>query len=875
MCSPMYLATNPSYRLWSWFRIALLVGVLAACGGTATTETEQQAGADPADSVVLRDIQISLENERVVHGLSSQAYAAGLYSNNDSADLSAAVQWSSSDSTVATVNAAGEITGLQVGSTLIAATKDGLTASANLVVDEAALLALSIHPQNRQLAAGLTQQFSALGEFNNGDSYDVTELVSWQSSDANVITIAENSGLVQAVASGSASISASVGAITTTTLVTVSEASLSGIEISADQTQLPTGTKLTLVATGIFSDHSVMDLSAQVNWQSSDEAVASIDALGQVSAISTGTTQISLSHLGQSASLDITAIDAALVAVEISPASPGIIQNDHLQLYATARYSDGTSLDVTKQVTWLSSDETVLVVGNSALDRGEAQGLAPGAATVTAYFEGEQQDVDITVSEASLTNTEITPIESNLAVGTRQRFSVTGHYDDGSSRDITEQVQWSIIDSSIANSDTAGVFKAAAVGSSQVIATLDKVVAFAVLDVSAATLDRIEISPLDIGIAAGYQTQLTAMGHFSDNSSQDISDSVLWQSSTPAAASISNADGRQGLLTAVAAGTSTISVRHDSVSSEALVTVSAATLDSITIQTTSTEMTVGHSQTLTALGHYSDDSVLDLSDAVTWSSSNESSAAVSNAKVEKGLVTALSEGPVTITAGIDGVNASVNLDLSADPNAVVSLSLSAAPNVILSNGADASTITFKLQPAASDGQVADNTPIEIEIIEGDHHSLQTIYSSNGQASVDLSSTHDGYIEIRARLANGISSSAHLFSSDDFANVIARVGLVSVQYENDTLLAGSWFGLLMKNLSNRDFDLEQYEFSNGLNSNTFPVADINDGQLGAGEQGTVLVTLADDQLDEGLTGVMSLSDPGTAQTFSITTQFTQP
>jgi hypothetical protein len=64
-------------------------------------------------------------------------------------------------------------------------------------------------------------------------------------------------------------------------------------------------------------------------------------------------------------------------------------------------------------------------------------------------------------------------------------------------------------------------------------------------------LESIEVTPATSTILTSsgiFNQQFTAIGHFSDNSTQDLTTSVLWNSSTNVA-NISNTQGFQGLAT--------------------------------------------------------------------------------------------------------------------------------------------------------------------------------------------------------------------------------------------------------------------------------------------------------------------------------------
>jgi alpha-tubulin suppressor-like RCC1 family protein len=91
------------------------------------------------------------------------------------------------------------------------------------------------------------------------------------------------------------------------------------------------------------------------------------------------------------------------------------------------------------------------------------------------------------------------------------------------------------------------------------------------------TLTSISLAPLNMTIAAGATQQFAATGHYSDQSTQDLTTQVIWTSSQVAIATISTAAGTDGLATGVAAGTTVISASLGGVSEETNLTVTAKT----------------------------------------------------------------------------------------------------------------------------------------------------------------------------------------------------------------------------------------------------------------------------------------------------------
>ena len=153
--------------------------------------------------------------------------------------------------------------------------------------------------------------------------------------------------------------------------------------------------------------------------------------------------------------------------------------------------------------------------------------------------------------------------------------------------------------------------------------------------------------------AVGATSQLTATGTYNVAPlTEDLTSSAVWVSDTTA-----NATVAAGLVTGVAAGTSSITASIGEVTSAPTTfTVTAAparTLQSIAI-TGSASIVEGATAQLTATGTYNVAPLTeDITDDVDWLSSVTATATVNTT----GIVTAVAEGSTDITASLGSVNA--------------------------------------------------------------------------------------------------------------------------------------------------------------------------------------------------------------------------
>ena len=171
----------------------------------------------------------------------------------------------------------------------------------------------------------------------------------------------------------------------------------------------------------------------------------------------------------------------------VTPADPSIADGTTQQFTATGLYTDGSTQDLTTEVTWASSDEAVATVSNADDSKGLATAVGAGSTTVSATSGGVTGDTTLTVT-ATLVSIEVTPADPSIANGLTQQFTATGLYSDGSTQDLTTEATWASSDEAVATVSNTGLATAASVGSTTVSATSGAVSGDATLTVIPAPL---------------------------------------------------------------------------------------------------------------------------------------------------------------------------------------------------------------------------------------------------------------------------------------------------------------------------------------------------------------------------------------------------
>jgi uncharacterized protein YjdB len=380
------------------------------------------------------------------------------------------VTWSSSRSSVATVDAAGLVRGVAAGSATISATSDGVSGSASISVSdtEPAAASVTLSPSNAALGVDNTVQLTATAQDAAGNTLP-GKTVTWSSSNSSAATV-DTGGLVRGVAAGSATISGTSDGVSGSASITVSDTgpAVAAVTVSPSSTALTVGSTVQLTAT--VKDAAGNTLSDKtVAWSSSRSSVATVDATGLVRGVAAGSVTISATSDGVSGTAAATVTEPSVAAVTVSPSSTSITVGSMVQLTATVRDAAGNTLSG-KTIAWSSSNSAVATVDGAGLVRA----AGAGSATISATSDGVSGSAAVTVTEPSVASVTVSPSSASVAVGSAVQLTAT--VKDGAGNTLSgKTVTWSSSNSSLATVDAAGLVRGVAAGSVTVTATSDGV----------------------------------------------------------------------------------------------------------------------------------------------------------------------------------------------------------------------------------------------------------------------------------------------------------------------------------------------------------------------------------------------------------------
>ncbi len=633
-------------KAFAWTLAAVSLMLLVSCSGLPKTGTPGNA--------TLTSIDVTPASASVAANANQPFTATGHYSNGTTQDVTASAQWSSSNISIASIDATGMAKGLKNGAVTITANISSIQGSANLTVTSAGinLTTIAIFPQISSVPVNSTQQFSATGTYSDGSSRDLTSLVTWSSS-SNVTATIDANGLLTAVAAGSATISAALNGVTQSLLITVTTPTISSISVTPVGLTLPIGINQQYVVTAFYTDGSSADLQNGAVWSSSSPAAATIDAsTGMATTAGPGTTTITATVGAFADSSTLTVVDAHLQSISVTPATATIATGTAVQFSATGIFDDG-STQLLPSVTWSSSAQNLLTVNSSGL----ATGVAAGGVTVTAISGGVSGTASVTVTNAALVSLSVSPASSTMPIGATKQFTATGTFSDSSTQDVTLSVLWSSSTAATATINNKGLVTSVAAGTSTIAAALGSVSGSTGLTVSNVNLTSITVTPASAQIAAGTSLKFTATGTFSDGSVTTNLSGVSWKSSKPQFASIRSSGFAHGKK----AGTVTISATSSGITGAATLVVGTGTLLSVAITPANPSVTIGSTQQFAAIGTFSDATTQDITFNTHWSSSSSTVATITNGPNAAGLATTTGIGVTTIGGNSGGTQASTSL----------------------------------------------------------------------------------------------------------------------------------------------------------------------------------------------------------------------
>ena len=533
------------------------------------------------------------------------------------------VTWSSSNDEVATVKD-GTITAVMEGEATITAKAGDLTASCKVTVQG---VKIELKPSTLDICVGDETDIEACLE-----PAEAKVKITWESTDPSIVSV-NDKGHVKALIPGDATICAATEKGRTAFCKVHVRSKMNSVTITAAEgkNEVNIGETLQLTATVNPADIPGMEME----WKSSDTSVATVDADGLVTAKSRGTVTISVTVKNgpetKTATYEIKILQP-VTSITVTPTTFELFVGDVIEI----------GKDLVIKVEPADADYsgfkyTASTPGIISVSQGKITGAKAGTVTLT-----------ITPVKANPKNLKA---ECKITVKARvEGVSIQG----GNTRTIqvkktvqlkatvtpsnaNQEVTWSSSDSKIATVDEKGLVTGVKAGTVDITATSKEnssLKATCKVTVENIPVSSVELDKTSLTLTEGDTYTLKATVKPDDA----FEKTPTWSSSNTSVATVSD----KGVVTAVKAGTATITAKCGGKSATCEVTVQAKAIavTGVSLNTTSLTLTVGDKQTLKATVTPSNAT----NKSVTWSSSNSTIASVSSS----GVVTAKKAGTAKI-----------------------------------------------------------------------------------------------------------------------------------------------------------------------------------------------------------------------------------
>ena len=511
----------------------------------AFTDNETQTPVVEVESVSLNKSEMTLTEGE------SETLAATVTPENAE---NKSIIWSSNNEAVATVDANGTVIAKRAGTAVITATStNGKSAGCTVTVEKKQIPVTEVRLSESTvgIVEGSTYKLTAtvLPE-NTTDSKNV----SWSSNNEAVATVDAN-GNVTAKRAGTAVITAtSTNGKSAGCTVTVEKKQIPVTEVRLSESTVGIVEGSTYKLTATVLPENTTD-SKNVSWSSNNEAVATVDANGNVTAKRAGTAVITATSTnGKTAGCTVTVSkkEIPITEVRLNKSTETLTEGETTTLTATVLPENTTD---SKSVSWRSSNSEVATVDAKGTVTAKRAGTAVITATST---NGKTAGCTVTVSKKEIPIIEISLDKSSATLTEGETTTIVATVLPENTTD-SKSVSWSSSNSEVATVDANGTVTAKRAGTAVITATsTNGKTAGCTVTVSKKEIPITEIS-LDKSSATLTEGETTTLTATVLPENTTYGKSVKWSSSNVAVATVD----LMGKVTAKRAGTAIITATSE------------------------------------------------------------------------------------------------------------------------------------------------------------------------------------------------------------------------------------------------------------------------------------------------------------------------
>ncbi|WP_341938408.1 Ig-like domain-containing protein [Marinimicrobium sp. C2-29] len=335
---------------------------------------------------------------------------------------------------------------------------------------------------------------------------------------------------------------------------------LSALTLDVSATNLAVGGNAEISVVAEYSDGSEKNVSSDVDATVSDADSLEVivgDPIVVTSLAWVASPTVEIQYQEGDVSLTETVefqVAAAITELQLDPSELTLpaLTRQTVQVYAL--YDDGAKEEVTDQVEWGVGNQSIATI-NSNAEGQYVEGLAEGETSIRAELASESVAARILVTSPIV---EALIIEAPLSMHLAEprQLKAIAHYQGGQELDVTSDAIWSSSNTNVAtvdNESSPGRVSPVSAGNVTISASLGEITSGQPIEVLAAVLTSIAITPESASSAVGQNTQFEVAGSYDDGSTEILTPAVEWSFSDP---SLVELDAETpGLIAAIAEGT--------------------------------------------------------------------------------------------------------------------------------------------------------------------------------------------------------------------------------------------------------------------------------------------------------------------------------
>ncbi|WHX47625.1 hypothetical protein QNH46_15870 [Paenibacillus woosongensis] len=596
--------------------------------------------------------------------LNVKAQAVVENTNGTLADVTQDAQWTSSNTSVLTIDK-GKIKLVAEGKATITAKYSGLTASFEATVSSPYSELNLVYASNDEKAEDIellvgdseieVKATSTLS--SNQSTVDVSDKAEWSTSDKSIATVED--GKIKPVAIGKATITAEyLGAKGQVDVYVRTPYEVIILNPSSEQV-LFIGEQLEAKAEVRSRANSTDDVTAAAEWTSSNPLAVTVDK-GIISPKAVGTSTIKVSYHGVSRSMNVT-VQPTITKFEADKSELELLKNESLNVpKIKATKLDDEELDFSKEVIWSSSNEDVVKIEDGKIVAKDA-----GKAIITAKLpeskvtagsahsvRNSSVEVEVTVKEKVLAL--ISEEEKlNLVVGEESPLpKVAVVYEDGNEEaDIASEITWTISNSNAVIKDSANgkTIKGLIKGSATLKGTYSNKTISIPMTVEQ-KITKVVVEPVNIELNLKKSKSIKVTGYYSNGQKVTLSTKMNWQSSNTDVATISSSS-----VKAVGEGSATLSGSYQGHNVSVNVKV-VPKLTKLTVDEKKLALAPGGIKSVVVKAEYDTGATAIVTGSAEWTSSKPSVAKVTGGKIE-----AVGKGTASIKGKFGGKTVTISV----------------------------------------------------------------------------------------------------------------------------------------------------------------------------------------------------------------------